>query len=46
MRYLDDEFEELKEWLDSHKEPDGSIILSKHPKLCEYLERIYNPKRI
>lgn len=46
MTYLEDEFEEFKEWFDSHKEPDGTIILSKHPDLCKYLNHLYNPKKI
>jgi hypothetical protein len=43
MSYLDEEF---KEWFDSHKEPDGTIISSNHPDLCKYFNHVYNPKRI
>lgn len=40
-QHFKDEFEEWKEWFDSHKEPDGSIILDKHPDLVKWMEAWY-----
>lgn len=34
---MDEEFEEWKVWFDSHKEPDGTINLGKHPDLCDWM---------
>ena len=43
---MDEEFEEWKAWFDSHKEPDGSIDLSKHNDLTDYLKKMYMPPSI
>ncbi len=40
-----EEFDEWQQWFDSHKEPDGSIILNKHPALVDYLKKIHIPPR-
>jgi len=37
---IDEEFEEWKAWFDSHKEPDGSIHLAKHPHLVDHISDI------
>lgn len=39
----DHEFDEWKTWFDSHKEPDGTIDLSKHPELQQYLVAMFKP---
>lgn len=39
---MEDDFEDWKRWFDSHKEPDGKIILGKHPELCIYLTMMFN----
>ncbi len=45
---MDKDFEEWKEWFDSHKDENGIIDLSKHPDLVNYLTRTLglNTKRI
>lgn len=42
---MEDYFEEWKEWFDTHKEPDGTINLSKHGDLERYLQNMYKPKK-
>lgn len=42
---MDEEFEEWKTWFDSHKEPNGSIDLSKHPDLVQYLSSWLTPPK-
>ena len=37
----DEDLEEFKKWVDSHKEPNGSIDLSKHPDLVDYINHTY-----
>jgi len=46
MNDLDENLQKFLEWLDSHREPDGSIILSKHPDLCAYFRNEFNPKKL
>lgn len=45
MSGLDDDFEEWKLWFDSHKEPNGSINLDKHPDLVSYIQNMFEPKK-
>jgi hypothetical protein len=40
---MDDEFEEWKAWVDSHKNEKGEIDLSKHPEFAEYLQQMFAP---
>ena len=38
MILIDEKFDE--KWLDSFREPDGSIILANHPELIKHFEKM------
>ena len=45
LGYIVDEFEEWKEWFNSHAEPDGTFNLDKHPDLINWMEKFLEIKR-